>query len=121
MYPWKARHARIHVPGDAPSWCIDNGEGDLIACGTDEPGKERAHKLADTLNLGDAANAKDRNLKSMVEAVKALQEKCAVINQLAQHVLPAGMRRSDENSDRLYVEIGELQRVVDAFQQALRA
>ena len=52
MLAWRVRQVRVHVPRDTPQWCIDNGEDDLIPCGSSETGKERASQLVETLNLG---------------------------------------------------------------------
>jgi hypothetical protein len=47
MHAWRARQVHIYVPrDDIPQWCIDNGDDDLIPCGSGDTGKERASKLA---------------------------------------------------------------------------
>jgi hypothetical protein len=59
MHAWRGRQVRVHVPGDTPQRCIDNGEDDLIPCGSGETGKERASQLVETLNLGHAVKARE--------------------------------------------------------------
>jgi hypothetical protein len=66
MHAWRARQVRVYVPGDTPQWCIDNGDDDLIPCGSGDTGNERASKLAETLNLGRAVRAREAG-KSPIE------------------------------------------------------
>ncbi|MGO8869010.1 MAG: hypothetical protein ACLQME_21185 [Alphaproteobacteria bacterium] len=119
MYPWRTRLAHVHVPGEPPQWCIDNGEDDLIACGPEENGKERARKLADTLNLGLAANAKGATLKPLMDAAKALYEKCQALDLLTQRTFPPGMR--NQQIDELCLKIGEIQTEATNLQRTLLA
>jgi hypothetical protein len=88
MHAWKAREAHVRVSGDTPQWCIDNGEGDLVPCGSGDAGKERAQTLAQTLNLGHAVRArevsKNPNNNPIVKAATAIYEKCQEIDILIQ-------------------------------------
>jgi hypothetical protein len=88
MHAWKTREAHVHVPGDKPQWCIDNGEGDLIPCGSGEDGKERASTIAETLNLGHVARARDVNRNPqdnpVIRAAQAIYDECQAIDLLMQ-------------------------------------
>ena len=92
MLAWRVRQVRVHVPGDTPQWCIDNGEDDLIPCGSSETGKERASQLVETLNLGHAVKArkasKNPNDNPVTKAAMEIYEKCQEIDIMIQAAFP---------------------------------
>ena len=120
MYPWRTRLAHIHVPGEPQQWCLDDGKGDLIACGSGEPGKERAHKLAETLNMGHAVRASGINQHSVMNHAKAIYDKCQEIDLSMQQIFGFMLRSNPKVAD-LNTRIGELQNAAAALQGALLA
>ena len=122
MQAWRPREAHVYVSGDKPQWCIDNGEGDLVPCGTGEDGKERASNIADTLNLGHVLRIIDPNRKQeenpVIGAAKAIYEKCNAIDLLMQQ---AGLTRGITNPhiDGIRAKLVELMQHSVELQTAL--
>jgi hypothetical protein len=122
MHAWRAREARIAISGEKPQWCLDNGEGDLIPCGPDESGKQRAEDLAITLNLGSAAKAKAAAVNvhenDIIKAAKEIYERTQAIDILIQQ---AGLTRKGVNLqiDTIVSKLGELQLCSVELQKAL--